>query len=639
MQISHRVLVVVLFCSVFVWLSGPVGRLCIVLPLLLFGPGYLVDRALRASDGHTIAQRLTVWLGFSLSLVALLYEWSSTFGLALTTPILSGLAIACGLAILWNVLRTPFNAPSLHNALRVFMPWSAALCVILALTLWVRFEHIKTLVVPPWVDSVHHALMIRVAAETGQMPVSLRPYLPVDQLPYHWGYHVFMAATMQLSGLDLVPTMLWAGQVLNALMALGAAALAQHYWRRPLAGVVAALFVGLISIMPAYYLSWGRYTQLTGLLLIPSLALMWRGALYQPSRGRFVGTALLLAGLSLIHFRILMFSLALFGSIGTVWLYRAGWDGLRRGAAIFASVFGSLALAGPWLWLLYKRTLQPAFSNPETLLAGGSYNALNEGLLWTSNNRLLFALALVAALWAIYRHRQAVSEILIWLVAIVLMANPNLLGLPHTWLITNDVLVISLFLPASLLLGGGACLLYDALERLPLVRVHPYVRTSLVLGALAVAAVWGAWNMRSVVNPNTVIASSADIAAVEWAAQHTPTDARFLINSTKWLTIQRGVDGGWWLQPLAKRWVSAPAVMYTYATPEFVQEIAALNQVIMQASAERLPDILALIDQYQISHIFLGNHPGTLTADMFADHPRFTTIYDQDGVIILAVER
>ena len=82
---------------------------------------------------------------------------------------------------------------------------------------------------------------------------------------------MFVATTVRLAGLPLAPTMLWTGQALNALHGLSVAALATYLWRRPIAGVVAALVVGLLSIMPAYYVSWGRYTQLTGLLLLPPL--------------------------------------------------------------------------------------------------------------------------------------------------------------------------------------------------------------------------------------------------------------------------------------------------------------------------------------------------------------------------------
>jgi hypothetical protein len=218
MRFPHRVLVVVLVCAAFVWLSGPAGRLLVVLPLLLFGPGYLAERALAASDGASLGQRPAIWLGLSLSLIALLYQWATALGLSLTTPVLSFLVIACGLGVVWRFLREqrtknkeqeddirsplhPFTPSPLHPFTR--SSWSLALLAILVLTLWTRFEQIKGLALPPWVDSVHHALMIRVAAEHGQAPYSLRPYLPVDQLPYHWGYHVFAAATMQLSGLAL----------------------------------------------------------------------------------------------------------------------------------------------------------------------------------------------------------------------------------------------------------------------------------------------------------------------------------------------------------------------------------------------------------------------------------------------------
>src|SRR6187402_2348954 len=99
MRFPHRVLVVVLVCAAFVWLSGPAGRLLVVLPLLLFGPGYLAERALAASDGASLAQRPAIWLGLSLSLIALLYQWATALGLSLTTPVLSFLAAACGLGV------------------------------------------------------------------------------------------------------------------------------------------------------------------------------------------------------------------------------------------------------------------------------------------------------------------------------------------------------------------------------------------------------------------------------------------------------------------------------------------------------------------------------------------------------------
>src|SRR5262249_4515117 len=143
--------------------------------------------------------RPALWLGLSLSAVALIYEWATALGLPLGAPALALLAAACGLGVSWRVW-TDHRPPTTDNRTIgardrwsvVGGRWSLALLAILALTLWTRFYQIRDLALPNWVDSLHHALMIRIAAERGQAPVALTPYMPVEQIPYHWGYHVFV---------------------------------------------------------------------------------------------------------------------------------------------------------------------------------------------------------------------------------------------------------------------------------------------------------------------------------------------------------------------------------------------------------------------------------------------------------------
>jgi hypothetical protein len=680
MRFSHILLVAALCCAALAWSAGPAGRLLVVLPLLLFGPGYLLERALAVFMERSLALRPALWLGLSLSIVALVYQWTTAFGLSLAPAVLYALAASCGLGVIWRVLRERTTddgrrttddgrrtAPVIgrwsgHDISCPFGGrWSLGLLAILALTFWTRFYQIKDLALPAWVDSVHHALMIRVAAERGQAPYSLRPYLPVDQLPYHWGYHVFAAAVMRLSGMPLGETMLWTGQVLNALQALAVAALAAFLWRRPFAGVVAGLVVGLLSIMPAYYVSWGRYTQLTGMLLLPPLMFAWRAGLHAPSRGRFACVAVLLAGLSLIHFRILVFALAFMAVSGAIWAFEAGWVRLRSrlryatgGAAL------ALALAAPWLWVIAVRTLLPAVARPQNLVAEAGYSGLTAGLLWAGHNRWLIALALAAALWGVLRRSRVAAEQVGWVAALALLANPALVGLPYTWLITNDVVVISLFIPVGVLLGGGACMLVAWLEsRLGTTGGTTDKRTSrqadlarstspislprgllvsqvMVIGALAL---WGAWDMRSVINPDTVLATQADVAAIAWADANTPADARFLVNAAPWLNIQRGADGGWWLLPLAGRWVSAPPILYIYGPPDYVREIGELNKSIIGFRQGQEQQIYDLIDRERITYIYLGARPGPLSAAVFASSGAFEKVYQRDGVTILAVHR
>ncbi len=669
----RRLLIVALFCALVVWFAGTTGRFVLVLALLLLAPGYLIERFFPSPAPLPLSVRPAIWLGLSISVVALLYQWATAFGLVLTAPVLQLLAALLALGSVWYAWQDLGAAPPGRLSQ---LPVLLALLAVFTLTLWTRFEQIRDLVLPPWVDSVHHALMVQVAAERGQVPYTLQPYLPVENLPYHWGYHVFTAAVMQISGSALPQVMLWEGQILNALHVLTCAALANYLWRRPLAGVVAGIVIGLISIMPAYYVSWGRYTQLTGLLLLPALAIVWHAGLRAPSRRWVLLAALLFAGLSTIHFRVLIFTLALIAVMSASWAMVQGWAALRsRLLPACLSAGSALVLAGPWLLMLTLRRLQPVIARPQELIGGGSYNALSEELLWAGQNRMLVALALAAAVWVVWQRRQAAVDMLGWVAALVLLANPWLISyaapslgalamvwaiqrrhvllalagggllllnpalvrLPYLWLIPNDVVVISLFIPLGVLIGGGVALLAD---RVRLSLTAPVATTLHALGAVALGAVaiWGAGSLRSVINPTTMLASPADLAAITWAATHTPADARFLVNSAPWLPdANRTNDGSWWLVPLARRWVSTPPVLYVYGPPDYVREVQALNKEVAAYKPGQEEQIYQLIAREGITHIYLNQRSGPLTTETFAANSNFTPVYEHDGVTILAV--
>ncbi|NTV65522.1 MAG: hypothetical protein HGA65_18585, partial [Oscillochloris sp.] len=417
---GRRALLAGLLCAGVAALAGPLGRLGLVLPLLLLAPGYLAERATPTARLSILA-RLALWVALSLSLMALLYLWLSTCGLALSDPLLWALTTLLALATLaaaWCDLGTP-TAVGYRPS-----PQAYLLLGIFAITLWARISQVEGLALPAWVDSLHHALMVRIAAETGRIPTSLRPYLPVDDLPYHWGYHVFTATLMRLSGLELPETLIIPGQILNALCGLLVAGLAHYLWRRPTAAIGAALAVGLISAMPAYYVSWGRYTQLCGLLMLPGLAIAWGEALRVGGRSRWALVALLLAGLSLVHFRVLLFALALLLTQALVW-----WLGpvSRRRARLLGGAGAGVAaimLTMPWLALLVRRALLPALEKSGGLAGGGSYNALSPALLWSASNELLIGLALLGAWLGLRRRASAALIMALWIALLAIESNP-----------------------------------------------------------------------------------------------------------------------------------------------------------------------------------------------------------------------
>ena len=136
-----------------------------------------------------------------------------------------------------------------------------------ALIAW-RFFQVRGLAFPPWVDAPHHVLIIRKIMETGILPADLNPYLPVT-FYYHFGFHVVTALFAGISGLPLEKAALGMGQILNAAVSLSVYSLGRVVWSDPRRAGVAALLTALVSQMPAYYATWGRYTLISGLVLLP----------------------------------------------------------------------------------------------------------------------------------------------------------------------------------------------------------------------------------------------------------------------------------------------------------------------------------------------------------------------------------
>ena len=676
MTLPRRLLLTITTIAVLTALVDPAGRLLVVLLLLLFAPGYLIERLL-PPPYPPLLTRAAVWIGLSFSLIALLYQWAWATGLTIAPPLLWGallLLVPATLIVAWYDLGQFERVPR-----QLTHAWPELLCLLIViLTLWVRLDEIGNLAFPPWVDSVHHALLIRVAAEQGSVPVALAPYLPVTALPYHWGYHVLMATLMRLSGLDLIGTMLLGGQLLNGLHALTVAGLACYLWRRPVAAPVAALVIGFVSLMPAYYLSWGRYTQLSGLLLLPGLVSAWSMALNSRRLGWWLIAAIILAGLSLVHLIVLIFSLTLLATLTLVVLLGQPWPRARQGLfAAFLVSLSALVLAAPWLIMLARRSLLPGLATGG-LVGNNSFNALNNGLLWVVPNQILVPLALAAALVGLQRRTTAAAILLSWVALALLIANPWMLGyalpaigimllsagllrrrialmllgiplillnpalisLPYLWLINNDALVISLFMPITLLIAGGAAILYARLVQ----RTAPPLRRALVPVSLLLMLGAGIWGMQSVrpsmLNQSTLTGSPAERAAIDWIATNTPADARFLVNTTFWMPdAYRGVDAGWWLLPLTGRWTTTPPVLFIYGDPDYVRDTQALTMTLADYRPGREEAIFAIIATERITHIYLVEGRGPLTQAIFNGRPGFSVIYAQDGVTIIAVER
>ncbi len=628
-----RMPLIVIVLGLALYAAGPIGRLVVVGALVLLVPGYVLWSL---ADVDLRLPRLAVpalWLGLSLSVIPVLFLWATTLGLRLTAPILGIQLVGIAGVALWRWFRRPFLP---HVPRWLWIGWS----LVIGLVALTRMLEIRGLVAPLWVDSVHHTLLVRIAGETGRIPTSLEPYLPIGRLRYHWGYHTIVATWRGVAQLPLLEAVLWSGQILNTLIAVVMYALGAFVLRSPRSGLIAAVVAGLLSLLPAYYVTWGRYTQLTGLLLLPSLLIVsialaeygrWSWRLVWP-------TALLLSGLMLIHYRVLVFYAA-FMIPYTLLLVARQPRRIGSIALRFAVVGGLAALIiAPWTWEMLQRVLIPYAVAPAGLAGSSDYNSIDWGLLNYGNSSSLYKLAGLGTLIAVGLRRWRVVAVAGWIGMMFLLANPTVFGLPASWFINNDSVTITLFMPVSLLVAYCADQIMRWELRFTSPVDRPWLRLTLATGLIGVA-LYGTWQLRSVVNQVTVLVQPADRKALTWAVENTPQDARFLVNTTHWLNgAYRGTDAGWWLLPLAGRWVTTPPALYVYGTPEYKRSVETLNRRISELKATEPDQLKQLIRDERITHVFVGsNNAGPIKPDLLFGDPMFTPLYDENGVTIFAV--
>ena len=555
------------------------------------------------------------------------------------------LLIGLGVRSLFQRDRT-IDAEPVGDAPR--FPWIFA-ALAFAGILAFRFYQAAELVLPAWVDSLHHTLLVRLVLENGGLPATFEPYMPVP-LYYHTGFHTNAALFAALTGLSPDRAVLVFGQILNAAVALGVYRLGLSLWPDGRRAWIAMLLVGFCFQMPAYYLTWGRYTLLAGTFLLTlamSAALdLVRGG---PDAGRIVHLAVLTAGLLLTHY----FSAALFLLfLGVVVLERLfarrGFFKTRsfRGLLVGAAAGGLFAL--PWVVraVVYSTDLigldivLPAESLDEAYFSGYRDYLLDllgprrgipiPGLDAAVPGRGVLLHGLALAGLVLIGWRRGVRPLALFALAAGLLSLPWGVNLAP---FRPDHGVILAFLPAALLAA-------DALVS-PLDAGWP-VWTRRILKGLFAVAVFGilSWGMRDtieIVNPTTVLADADDRAALEWIAENTPEEAVFLINATPWQGgAYRGVDGGWWITPLTGRKTSLPPVLYLDGELDYVLEV--LDRAERMSGVEGCGDDLrSLLEETGATYVYLHQGKGTLQPAALGGCEGLRPVYADGEVFIFGV--
>ncbi len=578
---------------------------------------------------------LALIAGISLASIILLAEFVFVLGGSFS-PLGIGLLLA-GFAVLatFGLIR---NKPKLPHKYR----WHLVIGLVLfGLVIAWRLYQARGLLLPNWVDSQHHYLIIRVILEQKGLPDTLAPYL--DQpFYYHYGFHAVTALFTALSGLEIGQAMLIFGQVLNAAIALSVYTLGKALWKDWRPAAAAALLVSFATRMPAYYLSWGRYTLTTGLVLLPLAMMVAIRLLEKPTRKADIITlAVLTGGVLLSHYFaavLLAIFLVILGIVFFIPRLKTALTALVDFSSVIIGTILGLGLAIPWLLRVARFSPSSAgiVSNLPPTLSDIEVSSDTAHYIWQllgpAGNHWLLATAGVGLIWAIIRRKQ----VAFWIWAMVC----GLLTLP--WSVTlkpfrPDHFAIVLFLPVAIFAGW---LFWQIGQQLSKWLKRDWI--SIILPGLLVVG-WITWDFNlsvNIVNSVTVLVTADDIEALDWVHENTPEEARFFINTAYWQNGNyRGVDGGGWLLPYTGRWSLVPTVFYGFSpdqevTEELVRWGREANKISTCDEA-----FWALVEEANLDWVYVREGVGSLQPEGLSGCAGVEEVYANDAVSLFQITR
>ena len=541
----------------------------------------------------TLAQTI----GISLAAIILLAEIGfligvsfSTFGIILLAVLFAGLALA-------GIIRRGFHWP------RKFRWYLWIGLPLFGLTIAWRLYQAWGLLLPSWVDSQHHFLIVRSIIENGCLPETLAPYLDMP-FYYHYGFHAVAALYTAISGLEIGQAMLILGQILNALIGLSVYALGKALWKDWRPAAAAALLVTFVTRMPAYYLSWGRYTLTMGMIFLPLAMGTALRLLRKPHRKTDIALlALLTAGALLSHYfagLLLAIFLVIFAVLYFIPRLRKMLTAMTNLKGIIIGAFLGLLLALPWLLRVahYSSLSTGIESNLGSIASGSSTASYIWKLLGPTSNYALLIPAIIGLALAL--TKKIPSAFSIWSLFLAVFALPWTFSLRP---FRADHFAIVLFLPATLWAGW----LFLQSGRWLARRFQR--RWVCCVFMLILLVGWIAWSFplsADIVNQVTVMVTEDDLDALDWVKENTPEDARFYINTAYWQTdIYRGVDGGGWLLPYTGRWALVPTVFYGFS-PDIDLKIQTRGWGKEASSITTCsPEFWTLVDETRLSWIYV----------------------------------
>lgn len=640
----------------YAWLVIPLG-------LFLLVPGWLLLDLAGGFHSKDFGAWIAMVVGISMAVVPVIMLWTTVLNLPWSSSaVWIALILLTGIQIArhWKNIRLLFNRPipSQESPSRQKTSWMKKyshpmfLLILFIVTLFTRMVMVRDAATPLWVDSVHHGLITRLILNHGNFPATFAPYLSIQPTEYHPGFHSLAASLVWLTGLEIDQALLVLGQVLSSLAVFSSYLFTVSLVKNRTAGLAAAALTGLFTPMPAYYASWGRYTHLAGMLVLPVFLTLFIQFLDlpparknpnqtgQPVRERWyvVGQSLLLclvaAGLFLLHYRVATFGLLL--ALAALFLQPRSrnrpWR--KKWMQSFLAALGTLMVTAPWILPFIQHILLPRLETTGTrqpLFGGFAWQYLTSG-----SGTITLILALFGLILGISLRRRFAFLLVLWMALLFLLPNLSAFGLPGGYLVNHTAVEISLYLPISLLGGYALSFGMSLLEKMIPRNWQGGTRLIILLIAIFFGFL-GAQKIVPLLNPITFLSRQADQAAITWINENLPADGTFAINPFLWgYGFYAGSDGGYWLSPLTGHLTLPPPVLYGASSLEERDRINYFCEQVM-ANGKDAQELWHLFQQNNVQYVFLGAKGGEISPQVLGESERFHLLYAKEGAWIYEV--
>ncbi|MGQ9503061.1 MAG: DUF6541 family protein, partial [Anaerolineae bacterium] len=579
-------------------------------------PGYALVLLLVPRRAFDQASLLCMATGASLAVFPLLLFFLTLLGIrsSLWTVLM---VIVLSIGVIIGIAFRRSRNPSAHIQSQHTVPLEEILLlVVFFITLALRILVVRGENYPAGGDGYHHTLISQIIRDTGFIPENYRPYAPLDRFTYHFGFHSIVAAWVWITGLPTPKATLLVAQIINALSVPTMYIFARSLSGRKDIGLFAAMVVGLVTVMPAYYVNWSRDTQLTANVILPvALTTVVQVLEAKEQHWRWsVLASILLAGLFLAHYAIWLFAAVFVIVYVVAWTYanRCMWR--RLGWLVGCGIGGSL-LVSPWMLhfvtgYFLPRHIQTLVTSLLTAserkqIAVAFFTPVSWewffGYVLRPIQALLAYLGTLIGISASPIHRRFVLILMVWFGILFLLSTPSWTGLPYaTALYNNFAVAIALYFAAAPLIALPFSYAAERIGALwPIAR--PLFLVVIVALACGMAVTW----QPRLLNPDQAFVTPADEQAARWISDHIPADAKFAIRLSFTSPIEMaGIDGGYWLPYLTGRQVSVPPMIY-YAEgdPEYLKKVFAFLRAWRRM--ENLSDFIAILNAYDISYVYI----------------------------------